>query len=41
MSDKANKKKSFPHRESEPGSHVPDKDGRIDYGRDGETTYKD
>lgn len=31
----------FPQRESYPGGHQADLDGKTSYGRDGETTYKD
>lgn len=41
MNTERTKKKPFPKRESIPGTHQPDSDGRTDYGRDGETTYSD
>ncbi|WP_282432657.1 hypothetical protein [Desulfosporosinus sp. HMP52] len=33
-------KRRFPKREDLPYSHQPDQDGRTDYGKDQETTYK-
>ncbi|AFM39651.1 hypothetical protein Desaci_0589 [Desulfosporosinus acidiphilus SJ4] len=33
------KKRPFPKRETLPGGHSPDQDGRTDYGKDKETTY--
>lgn len=33
-------KKPFPKREQIPCNHQPDQDGRTDYGKDKETTYK-
>lgn len=33
-------KKPFPNRESLPGNHQPDDDGRTSYGRDGESISK-
>ncbi len=36
--DKKAPRKPFPKRETIPGEHAPDDDGRSDYGRDKETT---
>lgn len=33
-------KRRFPKRENLPYTHQPDQDGRTDYGKDQETTYK-
>ncbi|SDI60164.1 hypothetical protein [Desulfosporosinus hippei] len=33
-------KRKIPKREDLPYSHQPDQDGRTDYGKDQETTYK-
>ncbi|MDQ7092690.1 hypothetical protein REC12_03730 [Desulfosporosinus sp. PR] len=32
-------KRPFPKREELPYEHLPDQDGRTDYGKDKETTY--